>query len=231
METSKIRKQTASLMQLNVINILQHSRDIFEIQLERGNFQFTPGQYVSVYTPDDKISREYSIASGIHDPHLGFLIKHLPEGIVTEYLMNLKPGNSVTISKPAGAFRPGAQHEGENFIFMATGTGIAPFLSHMRSYPDNPPEKIFFGVRYLADAVGFGIFDEKCAGYLAVSREKIPGIFHGRISDLVKQFQFEQTNHFYLCGLDTMIEEMRTYLISIGIATDQIHHEIFFYTK
>jgi ferredoxin-NADP reductase len=231
MKTSITRKQRASLKQLQVIDVLQHSQEIFEIKLERGDIHFIPGQYISIYTPDHKISREYSIASGIHDPHLGFLVKHLPEGIVTEFLMNLKPGNPVTISKPAGSFRPGTQHVGENFIFIATGTGIAPFLSYVKSYPDNPPKKFFYGVKYRTDAVGYEIFNEKCTGYLAVSREKIPGIFHGRISDVVKKFQFEKNLHFYLCGLDSMIEEMRTYLTSIGIATGQIHHEIFFYTK
>jgi ferredoxin-NADP reductase len=193
--------------------------------------QFTPGQYVSIYAPDNLISREYSIASGINDPYLGFIIKHLPEGIVTEYLMSLKPGDLVSVSTPKGDFRPGFQHSAGEFSFIATGTGIAPFLSYIKSFPNNPPRQLFYGVRYMEDAVGFEAFENNCESYLSVSREKITGINHGRVTDLLKKMIFHEAHHYYLCGLDTMIEAMRECLISHDISADNIHHEIFFYTK
>ena len=216
---------------LVVQDLVHHSPDIFEIRLDRENFDFTPGQYVSIYASRNKISREYSIASGINDPYLGFLIKHLPEGIVTEYLMSLKPGDFVTVSKPKGEFRPGLQHSTGDFTFIATGTGIAPFLSYIKSNPDSPPGQFYYGVRYLKDAVVYEAFSNRCESYLAISRENITGFNFGRVTSLTTKMILGKTHHYYLCGLDAMIEEIRAYLISNGVSPDNIHHEIFFYSK
>jgi ferredoxin-NADP reductase len=145
--------------------------------------------------------------------------------------MSLKPGDLVSVSTPKGDFCPGFQHSAGEFSFIATGTGIAPFLSYIKSFPNNPPRQLFYGVRYMEDAVGFEAFENNCESYLSVSREKITGINHGRVTDLLKKMIFHEAHHYYLCGLDTMIEAMRECLISHDISADNIHHEIFFYTK
>ena len=137
--------------------------------------------------------------------------------------MSLVPGDLVTVSKPKGEFRPGLQHSYGDFTFMATGTGIAPFLSYIKSYPDSPPRQLFYGVRYLKDAVGYETFNNNCESYLAVSRENIPGFNSCRITSLTPKLIFGDTHHYYLCGLDAMIEEIRDYLISHGISPDNIH--------
>jgi ferredoxin-NADP reductase len=216
---------------LVVQDLIHHSPDIFELRVDRENFDFTPGQYVSIYATDNKISREYSIASGINDPYLGFLIKHLPEGIVTEYLMSLKPGDLVTVSQPKGEFRPGSQHSAGDFTFIATGTGIAPFLSYIKSYPDSPPRQFFYGVRYFKDAVGYETFNNCCKSYLTISRENIPRFHYGRLTSFAPKMIFGEAHHYYLCGLDAMIEDIRSYLLSHRVSLDNIHHEIFFYSK
>ena len=64
---------------------------------------------------------------------------------------------------------------------------------------------------------------------LAVSRESGHGHFHGRITGLYKQIPLDESIHYYLCGLDTMIEETSQWLEASGIDYTHIHREIFFY--
>lgn len=234
-KTVKIRSTKQSnildIKKLQIEKMIFHTRDLFEIYLERGDIDFSPGDYVSIYTGDGATSREYSISSGINDPHLGFLIKHILGGIVTEYLQHRKEGDLIGISLPVGSFCPGLQHGNNDFIFIATGTGIAPFLSYIKSYPHKPPRKVLYGVRKFEEAVGKDIFDKICPTELAVSRENLPGIYSGHVTGLLNQLHFSPQTHFYLCGLDAMIEEITKLLREKGINRDNIHHEIFFHAS
>ena len=223
--------KAVQIKKLLIEKMIFHTRDLFEIFLERSGIDFCPGDYVSIFTGDGDTSREYSIASGIHDPHLGFLIKHIPGGMVTEYLQHRKEGDSIGISLPVGSFRPGLQHGNDDFIFIATGTGIAPFLSYIKSYPHKPPRKLLYGVRKLEEGVGKEIFQKACPTELAVSRENLPGIYSGHVTGLLKHLNFSSQTHFYLCGLDAMIEEITNLLSKRGIDRTNIHHEIFFHAS
>jgi ferredoxin--NADP+ reductase len=216
---------------LSVKKIIFHTADLFEIFLERGDTDFCPGDYVSIYGEDIHISREYSIASGINDPYLGFLIKHISGGIITEYLQHRKKGDSIRISMPEGSFRPGLQHGNEDFIFIATGTGIAPFLSYIKTYPHKPPKKLLYGVRKFTEAVGKEIFNRVCPTELAISREKINGFYSGHLTGLLPHLEFSPRTHFYLCGLDAMIVDVTKWLTKRNVRSDHIHHEIFFHAS
>jgi ferredoxin-NADP reductase len=219
------------LITRRIQKIIHHTDDIFELQIDRKNIHFTPGQYVSIYTDDLRTQREYSIASGIHDNYLSFLIKHLDQGMVTDYLFARKVGDLITISEPQGLFRPGKAHKQEDFIFIATGTGIAPFLSYLKSFPENPPHQILYGVRYLKDLIGYDFIQSKSHCQAAVSRESSPAIHKGRVTDLLPDIKLHSNLHFYLCGLDSMIKEVSQWLEEQGIQSGNIHHEIFFYSQ
>ena len=214
-----------------VLRIIHHTQDIFELHLERKNLKFSPGDFVSIYSPSLDVYREYSIASGIHDNHLSFLIKHLQKGILTDFLASRKKGGVITLGKPQGLFRPGLSHQLGKFVFIATGTGIAPFLSYIKSYPEKPPSHFLYGVRYRKDALNFEAFQSLCPSYLTISREDIPPFHKGRVTDLLPLLPLHQNVHFYLCGLDSMITDVTHWLKSHNISPGQIHHEIFFYSK
>ena len=213
-----------------VQNIRMISDNLFELKITREGLEFSPGEYVTIHAADDSIYREYSIASGIQDPHLGFLIKHIMQGQVTDYLRDRKPGDKITISRPAGSFRPGQQHNHGDFAFIATGTGIAPFLSYLRSYPNQPPRILLYGICYLRDAIGYQEFREKCSSYLAVSRESVKGHHRGHLTDHLGFLPLEKTVHYYLCGLDAMIDDVSQWLKKNHISPHNIHREIFFHS-
>jgi len=214
-----------------VLKVIHHTQDIFELHLERHNLNFAPGEYISIQTPTLDIYREYSIASGIHDDHLGFIIKHLQKGVVTDYLASRKTGDRITVGHPQGLFRPGQSHQEGEFVFIATGTGIAPFLSYIKSYPSAPPAHFMYGVRYLRDALYFDLFQSHCPSTLVISREHVTPFPRGRVTDLLPRLPLHQNVHYYLCGLDSMIEDVTNWLKNNGISRKQIHHEIFFYSQ
>lgn len=229
-EISQKERESGNIL-TSVKEIIHHTYEIFEIFLDRKDIQFQPGDCVSIYHKDGVTFREYSIASGIKDPHLGFLIKHLDDGVVSEFLQNRQPGDQLRISLPYGWFRPGQINGNDNFIFIATGTGIAPFLSYLKSFPENPPRQFLYGIRKLKEAIGYEFFNKYCPTQLAISRERVPGLFKGRVTDLLYDMNFKQDTHFYLCGLDAMIEEMTNWLESNGIDPINIHREVFFYAS
>jgi ferredoxin/flavodoxin---NADP+ reductase len=205
-----------------------HGEGVYEIELERNGLQFVPGDCVAIFAPDGVGSRPYSIASGTGEAHLGFLIRRMPGGEVSDHLARLRPGDEVWLSPPFGWFRPGETAGTAPFVFVATGTGLSPFLSHLRSRPDAPPRQLFVGVRQAADRVDPEGLAASCETHFAVSREDAPGCHRGRVTDLVDRIHLAPDCQYYLCGLDDMIDEVTRALEARGIPPRHIHRECFF---
>ena len=148
-------------------------------------------------------------------------------GEVSPWLMGRKPGDVIRITPPFGWFRPGQDIGTSPFVFVATGTGIAPFLSYMDTF-EKPPLQCLFGVRHEADALGFSKLQKFCPTQLAVSREKSDH-HHGRVTDLLETLSLDKETHYYCCGLESMVNEVSTWLQANGIELMQIHREVFFH--
>ena len=201
--------------------------DIFELTLERGDFTFEPGDCVAVFKTED-VSRPYSISSGVNEDHLRFLVRRIAGGTVSDWLAQRQPGDTVTLSAPFGWFRPAHGDEPDSpRVFVATGTGIAPFLSALKS-TNTTPVLCLYGVRTRADAVAFDYLAQRCPVKLAVSREVADPHHHGRVTDLLEEIPLETGTHFYLCGLDAMIDQTSTWLEAHAIDITHIHREVFF---
>lgn len=211
-----------------VRSLTWHTPDIFELGVEHPGCAFVPGDCVALYQRQGTASRPYSIASGIHDEAWRFLIRRLPGGEVSADLAQCAPGDSVRITPPFGWFRPGQDESGSAAVFVATGTGIAPFWSYLRSYPDRPPVRCLYGVRQRADAVAVEWLRERCWLDLAVSRETAPDAHHGRVTDLLPSLPLDSATHYYLCGLDTMLDDVSRWLEARGVGLERIHRECFF---
>jgi ferredoxin-NADP reductase len=207
---------------VNVIN-----DDLFELVLDRNGMKFTPGDCVAIYTGEDK-SRPYSIASGTTEGALRFIIRKMKDGEVSPWLMDRIPGDIVRITPPFGWFRPGQDIGDAPFVFLATGTGIAPFLSHLKTF-DRNPELCLYGVRRVADAFGYSEMKIRHPARLAVSREHAAGHHHGRISDLYGSLPLNAETHYYCCGLESMVYEASEWLQTNGIDLVNIHREVFFH--
>jgi len=201
--------------------------DVFELAVRRNGMAFVPGDCVALFGADRRVSRPYSISSGTGDEALRFLIRRMPGGEVSEFLAALRPGDAVPVSPPFGWFRPGEHAATRPFIFISTGTGVAPFLSHLRSRPDVLPAAFLHGVRRSADLAHADLLRQGGAR-IAVSREDAPGCVRGRVTALLDTLSAAAGADIYLCGLDTMIDDVTAWLEARGIPISRIHRECFF---
>lgn len=213
-------------MEHNVRDVRTINRDLFELVVDRNGLTFTPGDCVALYTEDEK-SRPYSIASGPQEETLRFIIRCMESGEVSPWLKTRTNADTIRITPPFGWFRPGQEIGNAPYIVIATGTGIAPFLSCMHAKL-RPPAACLYGVREAADAIGFEALEQWCPTHLAVSREKTKH-HHGRITDLLHQLPLNREIHYYCCGLESMINEVGEWLQANGIQLPQIHREVFFH--
>jgi len=207
------------------VNIINH--DLFELCVKRNDMQFTPGDCVAIYTEHDQ-SRPYSIASGSSDKILRFVIREMEDGEVSPWLKSRNPGDIIRITPPFGWFRPGQDIGDDPFIFLATGTGIAPFISYMETF-DRPPAACLYGVRHEADAIGFSNLRNFCPDTrLAISREETAH-HHGRLTDLLDDLPMVGNTHYYCCGLESMVNDASEWLQHKGVPLTHIHREVFFH--
>ena len=213
---------------LRVYKVTFFTEELFELQLERKDIGFEPGNCLALFN-DAAESRPYSISSGVTEKVLRFLIRIVPQGEVSNWLAKRQPGDEVQVSEPFGWFRPGQAKPEQGSVFIATGTGIAPFLSTLRSEPERKPLACLYGVSYMKEAFALEELRSMPNFHLAVSRETTGNNFHGRVTGLLAQLPLGPQIHFYLCGLDAMIDEVSDWLGQHNIDYTQIHREVFFY--
>jgi ferredoxin-NADP reductase len=213
---------------LTVVGVRWQGDGIFEIGFKREGLSFVPGDCVALFGEDGNCSRPYSLASGIDEDELRFVIRRMDDGQVSPYLATCSPGDRVKASPPFGWFRPGPNEGGAPFVFVATGTGISPFLSHFFSRPEIPPAMCLYGVRILQDAVETSMIGSRCSLRLAVSGEECPGTHYGRVTDLLDDMPCAPDHHYFLCGLDAMIDEVSAWLEDHNVPIMHIHRECFF---
>lgn len=214
--------------ELSVLGVRRFGANVFELELERNGTPFMPGDCVALFAADGRVSRPYSISSGTQEPVLRFLIREMPGGEVSPFLGSRKPGDLVRVSPPFGWFRPGEKHGQRPFVFVATGTGVAPFLSHLRSRPQARPAAFLYGARQATDAIA-GDWLRAVAGVrIAISRENVEGCHRGRVTDLLEELPLNDATDYYLCGLDAMIDDVTHWLEDHGIGITHIHRECFF---
>jgi ferredoxin-NADP reductase len=90
-------------------------------------FDFVPGQYGTLRY--DGTARPYSIASSPNSDETELCIRRVPDGTLTPKLCDtLSEGDEITLRGPNGDFVPRDPSE-RDVIFIATGTGVAPFKS------------------------------------------------------------------------------------------------------
>lgn len=112
---------------------------LFSFSISRPtSFRFRSGEFVMVGLPNEgkPLLRAYSIASPSYADELEFLSIKLPDGPLTSRLQHIDVGDPVYLGKkPTGTLVTGALLPGRRLFLLATGTGIAPFMSLVRD-PD-----------------------------------------------------------------------------------------------
>lgn len=119
-----------------VLSVRPWSDKTFSFTLSRPqDFAFASGEFVTIGLKREGklIARAYSIVSPGAAPELEFLSIHVPDGPLTSQLVQVQPGDSVWVnSKPTGSLTLEHVKPGRVLYMIATGTGLAPFMSLVR---------------------------------------------------------------------------------------------------
>jgi ferredoxin--NADP+ reductase/benzoate/toluate 1,2-dioxygenase reductase subunit len=206
--------------------IRQLTNEAFSLKLPKARFAFKAGQHISLGIVGGNQSREYSIYSGENDENLEVLVKEVENGYFTSKLRKLRIGNLVEIHGPFGKFgmEPKVADTGK-FVFIASGTGIAPFRSIVRTYP-GIDYTLIHGVRYLQEAYDRNEYDND--RYILCTSRDAKGTYHGRLTGYLKTCTFAPETHFDLCGNSNMIFDALEILKEKGFDREQIHCEVYF---
>lgn len=200
---------------------------------------FKAGQYVILKIKDK--TRLYSIVSS-QDKKDSFelIVEIIPNGVGSIYFRNLKVGDISEFQAPAGVFT--LRKNNENTIFLATGTGIVPIRSILRSINYSKKIYLFWGLKKLKDIYLFNEFkkiqkeNKNFHFKICVSREKDllkiddenkKYFSIGRVSRQLNKLNNLNNFCFYLCGSVIIVESLKQELIKKGINENNIVLEKF----
>jgi len=209
-----------------VEEVIDLTKATYIIRFSKNKMQFKPGQHLVAGLINTKDSREYSIYSGLNDSFLEILVREVEEGVVSKKLRRLTKGDTLEINGPYGFFMYNIFNPGKKkVLFIASGTGIAPFRSFARSFPD-ADYQVIHGIRDNTEA--YGKKDFRPGTYTSCTSRNSSGDFSGRVTDYLNVNEIENDRMIYLCGNSNMILESVEILESKGISDNQIFTEVYF---
>jgi len=220
----------------------------------KGDFTFLPGQYATlgVESPDkQRRERPYSIVSAPFESEIEFFFELVPDGDLTPLLHRLQCGDQLLMRKVAkGRFTLDVESGPTNHFLVSTVTGVAPFVSYLRTLWQRSKEGMFSGEHKLFLLNGasrsweFGYHDELLAYAQKVSWFRyLPTISRpwedpswrgetGRVDDIVRKYADlwglgSENSIAYLCGHPEMIEHCKGILKRVGFRKEFVREEFY----
>ena len=197
-------------------------------------FDFEPGQFISIFAEKEgkKIARPYSIASWPENKdYLELCVKVVEGGFMSNFLHHVTPGTKLPSIAPLGRFVLPEPLQYDT-VFVATGTGVAPFVSHlghifMNDLDDGHEIDLVFGTRYTYELIYHDLFlrwereHPNFHYYSTVSRPETPD-YKGRVGYVQKIIQNDLRDYgnkqVLICGLNNMVEDVQNLCKQLGFA-------------
>ena len=209
-----------------VERIRQLTEHTFVLSLPKSRFKFVAGQHISLSIAGDYQSREYSIYSAEEDESLEVLVKEDEGGYFSPKLKHLKVGDMVEVHGPFGKFGLDEKRkDSHKHVFIASGTGIAPFNSIVKTNP-GLDYHLIHGVRYAEE--GYGKEAYAADRFTLCTSRDIEGDFNGRLTEYLKRTELDKNTCFYLCGNNEMIFDSMEILSDKGFGRENITVEVYF---
>ncbi|MGL4826304.1 MAG: FAD-dependent oxidoreductase [Vibrionaceae bacterium] len=188
---------------------------VFKVDGKIANF--TPGQFARLNVGDTQW-RDYSIAA-VNGQEVRFLISSRTGGHGAQFVQNAPLGTKTLIALPFGHF--GLTHSGRRQVFIATGTGLAPFLpmfAALKASGGLQDAVLFFGCSTLEQDITVVSADLPGRVVCCVTRSEPPvDGFSGRVTEALQDFEFApDATDFYLCGASAMVESYKEVLQARG---------------
>lgn len=208
---------------------------VFEVP-EVEQLPYIPGQFVSFSNQfgEKKVTRAYSTASAPNRNRFELCLNRVQDGFFSPHLFAMKTGDTVDMKGPIGHFvlkRPASDS-----IFVATGTGIAPFRGILYDCLDRERENEFtlvFGVRYEHGILYRAEFEELQRKhtnfrFLPTLSRPEPGWSgkQGHVQQHVMELLGDRRDiDVYICGMKAMVDDLRARLKAAGVERTHIIFE------
>lgn len=221
-----------------VVHNRHWTENLFSLTIDADVRRFRAGQYTSLGLDIEgqRISDPYSMLSAPDERPLEFFFYTRLEGDLSTALNRLQPGDTVWVDRqPAGDFTLDQVPDSEELWLLATGTGVAPFLSMLKT--EEPWQRfrqiiLVYAARYLRDLRYQELFDTLHLRYPGrftfipiISREPVADTLDGHITDHLADGVLQRvsgqvldptSSQVMLCGNPGMIQEAVTRLRTAG---------------
>jgi len=225
-----------------VANVTHWTNNLFSLTINADIEPFVAGQYTNLALEIDgeRHGQPYSILSAPGEQPLEFFFYTQLEGDLSRRLSQLQTGDTVWVDRqPAGSLTLTNVTDTSTLCLMATGTGVAPFISMLQTdeiWARFETVILVYATRVQADFQYQALFDRLKAEYPGrfalipfISREKVSGALPGHIPDSLRSGELEQhiglvldpdNSHVMLCGNPGMVKDAASVLEGRGFAVN-----------
>jgi ferredoxin--NADP+ reductase len=243
----------SNLFEAEVLSVHHWTDRLFSFTTTRdASFRYQSGQFTMIGLPVDgrPLLRAYSMVSPHYEETLEFLSIKVADGPLTSRLQHVQPGEKILVGRKAsGTLLLQNLLPGRVLWLLATGTGLAPFMSVIRDpdvYERFERVVLVHGCRQVAELAYEHLITHELSSneyygeqaarqllyYPTVTREefrhqgRIPTLLEtGRIShDLGLPALAPEQDRFMLCGSPGMLKDTRAVLEKLGLAEGNMSH-------
>lgn len=235
----------AHILREEVTSVHHWTDRLFSFKTTRNaGFRFKNGHFtmIGLELEGKPLMRAYSLASANYEDELEFFSIKVPDGPLTSQLQKIKVGDGLLVnSKSTGTLVQDNLLPGKHLYLIATGTGLAPFLSIIRDpeiYEHYDKIVLTHGCRYTEELAYRELITEhlpqheylgdsvrdKLIYYPTVTREPFENT--GRLTDLLRSGKLNDDiclppvnvddDRFMICGSPSMLKDICALLDSRG---------------
>ncbi|MHC3122199.1 ferredoxin--NADP reductase [Acinetobacter sp. GN11] len=231
-----------------VLSVHRWTPTLFSFTMTRpAHFKFTAGQFarIGLKVGDELVVRAYSVVSSPFDETLEFFSIVVPDGAFTSNLQHLKVGDELYLEKIPYGYLTLARYQQplpHDLWLLATGTGLAPFLSMLQDFDTwSKYQKInlVYSVRTAAELAYVDriqeiaeTFGEGHVGFkfISIITRDPSAQLHDRLPVLIENGELEKvagielspaTSHVMLCGNPEMVDDTKDALKRRGLTMNR----------
>jgi ferredoxin--NADP+ reductase len=218
----------SAFLEERVLSVHHWTDRLFSFTTTRDTaLRFSNGHFtmIGLRVNEKPLLRAYSIASANYEEHLEFLSIKVPDGPLTSRLQHIQVGDTVIVGKkPTGTLLIDYLLPAKRLYMLATGTGLAPFLSVVRdpeTYEKFEQVVLIHGVREVKEMVS-----RQFIYYPTVTRE--PFVHQGRIPNIIESGQVAKDtglpelnpaeDRVMICGSPEMLRDLKALCEKRGFA-------------
>lgn len=231
-----------------VLSVHRWAHNLFSFTLTRpAHFKFSAGQFarIGLMVDGELVARAYSVVSSPFDETLEFFSIVVPDGAFTSNLQHLKVGDELYLDKVSYGYLTLARYQlpvPQDLWLLATGTGLAPFLSMLQDFETWKKYQhinLVYSVRTASELAYVeriqeiaALFGEGHTGFkfVPIITRDPNSTLHDRLPILIANGELEKTiglslnpdsSHVMLCGNPQMVEDTKEALKQRGLTMNR----------